>query len=567
MATETCRDKILSEDYYDFLVPDYRSADDIVLSERISCIQDLGLGYRVIHIKASEAWELSLERYGYNAIPNCYALLDTDALQKSGILAVQNYPTLNLSGQGIMIGLLDTGIDYTSVLFRNQTGGTRIAGIWDQTIQTGNLPEGFFYGSEYTEEMINEAIRSENPREIVPSVDENGHGTFLASVAAGRKSMEDQFVGAAPEAVIGVVKMKEAKEYLKKFYEIHTDSPCYQDSDIMQGLRYLNKLAARLDMPLMICVAFGTNMGGHNGDSNLARMLSGYADMLNRCVVIGGGNEAAMRHHFFGQFEKAGEIKEAELRVESGTRGFTAELWNTLPDIVTVYVISPSGERSPRISVRQGNKYTFDFVFDGTRVEIEYRLLLENNDAQLIFFRFQGVAAGIWKIGVEALDVTDGEFHIWLPMQEFLESQVYFLEANPDTTLTEPANARRAMTVSYYNSVDNGIDINSGRGYTRGKMQKPDFAAPGVEITGVLPDGRFVKRSSSSAAAALAAGGAALLMEWLSEQPQIQGITNSQIRNILLFGTDKRNDMEYPNRELGYGTMDIYQSLNRLREL
>ena len=567
MATETCREKILSEEYYDFLVPDYRSADNIVLSQRFSCIQDLGLGYRAIHIRAEEAGALTLEKFGYNAVPNCYTLLDMDALNKSGITAVQNYPTLRLSGQGIMIGFLDTGIDFESAVFRNQTGGTRIAGIWDQTIQTGTLPEGFYYGSEYTEEMINEALRSENPREIVPSVDENGHGTFLASVAAGQKNLENQFSGAAPEAVIGVVKLKEAKEYLKRFYEIHTEKPCYQDSDIMQGLRYLNELAAKRGVPLLLCVALGTNMGGHNGDSNLARMLGGYAGMLNRCVVIGGGNEAGSRHHFYGRFQDKRERMEAELRVESGTTGFTAELWNTLPDIVTAYVISPSGERSPRISVRQGSKYTFDFVFDGTRVEIEYRLLMENNDAQLIFFRFQGVAAGIWKIGVEPLYVSEGEFHIWLPVQEFLESDVYFLEADPDTTLTEPANAAGTMTVSYYNSVDNSIDIHSGRGYTRGKMQKPDFAAPGVEITGALPGGRFVTRSGSSAAAALAAGGAALLMEWLIGQPQIQGITNSQIRNMILFGTNKRGDMEYPNREWGYGTMDIYQSLERLREL
>ncbi|MGN1167001.1 MAG: S8 family peptidase [Lachnospiraceae bacterium] len=567
MATETCRDKILSQNYYDFVVPDYRSADNIVLSERIACIQDLGLGYRVIHVSSDVAGEVTLEKYGYNTIPNCYTLLDTDALDKAGISAVQHYPTLMLQGQDVMIGFLDTGIEFENPVFRNQAGGTRIAGIWDQTIQTGTLPSGFSYGSEYTEDMINEALRSDNPSMVVPTTDEIGHGTFLASVAAGGSNYENRFTGAAPEAVIGVVKLKEAKEYLKQFYEIHTDKPCYQENDIMQGLRYLNELAAKKGLPLVICVAMGTNMGGHNGDSNLSRILSSYSGMLNHCVVIGGGNEASNRHHFSGRFESVGETQEAELRVESKMTGFTAELWNSLPDIVTVYIISPSGERSPKISVRQGNKYTFDFVFDGTRVEVEYRLLLENNDSQLIFFRFQGVAAGIWKIGVESLYVAEGEYHIWLPVQEFLESQVYFLEADPDTTLTEPGNAKGAMTVTYYNSIDNSIDINSGRGYTRGRTLKPDFAAPGVEITGVLPNGRFVKRSGSSTAAGIAAGGAALLVEWLIKQPQIQGITCSQVRNIILFGTNQRSDMEYPNRQWGYGTMDIYQSLNRLREL
>lgn len=567
MATETCRDKIISQDYYDFVVPDYRSADNIVLSEKISCIQDLGLGYRVIHVNKKIVGELSLEKYGYNTIPNCYTLLDTGALDKAGISAVQNYPTLELRGQGIMIGFLDTGIDYENVIFRNSSGGTRIAGIWDQTIQTGNLPEGFSYGSEYLRKQINEAIRAPVPNEIVPSKDENGHGTYVASVAAGGESREHQFSGAATEAILGVVKLKEAKDYLKQFYEIHTDAPCYQENDIMQGLRYLSMLAAREGVPLVMCVALGSNLGGHSGDSNLARVLSSYSGMLNHCVVIGGGNEANQRHHFMGKFQSASEIQEAELRVERYTTGFIAELWNTFPDIVTVYIISPSGERSPKISVRQGNKYTYDFVFDGTRVEVEYRLLLENNDSQLIFFRFQGVAAGIWKIGVEPLYLMEGVYHIWLPIQEFLESQVYFLESNANTTLTDPASSVRPMTVSYYNSIDNSIDINSGRGYTRGKILKPEFAAPGVEITGALPDGRFVNRSSSSAATAMAAGAAALIMGWLTDQPQIQGVTCSQVRNIILLGTNQRSDMKYPNREWGYGTMDIYQSLNRLREL
>ena len=567
MATDTCRDKILSQNYYDFVVPDYRSADNIVLSERISCIQDLGLGYRVVHVNSEIVGELTLERYGYNTIPNCYTLLDTNALDKAGISAVQNYPTLELRGQGIMIGFLDTGIDYENVIFRNSAGGTRIAGIWDQTIQTGTLPEGLFYGSEYTQEMINEAIRSSVPSEIVPSKDENGHGTFLASVAAGGESRENQFSGAATEAIIGVVKLKEAKDYLKQFYEIHTDAPCYQENDIMQGLRYLSMLAAKRGVPLVICVALGSNLGGHSGESNLARVLSTYSGMLNHCVVIGGGNEANQRHHFMGEFKSVKQAQEAELRVESHTTGFIVELWNTFPDIVTVYLISPSGERSPKISVRQGNKYTYDFVFDGTRVEVEYRLLLENNDSQLVFFRFQGVAAGIWKIGVEPLYIGEGIYHIWLPIQEFLESQVYFLEADANTTLTDPASSVRPMTVSYYNSIDNSIDINSGRGYTRSRILKPEFAAPGVEITGALPDGRFVNRSSSSAAAGIAAGAAALIMGWLIDQPQIQGVTCSQVRNIILLGTNQRSDMEYPNREWGYGTMDIYQSLNRLREL
>ncbi len=258
MPVENCREKILSENYADIIIPDYRSGLDVVLPENQACIQELGFGYRAIHIDRSLIGDISFDKVGYDGVPNCYALLDTAAMNTAGISALQNYPTLQLQGNGIMIGFVDTGIDYMNPVFRTFEG-TRIAGIWDQTIQTGNLPEGFDYGSEYTREQINEAIRNSSPESIVPSRDTNGHGTFVASLAAGGNDLENQFQGAAPNATIGVVKLKEAKSFLKDFYVIKDSAICYQDTDVMQGLLYLNDLAEKMNMPLVICIALGTN--------------------------------------------------------------------------------------------------------------------------------------------------------------------------------------------------------------------------------------------------------------------------------------------------------------------
>ena len=206
---------------------------------------------------------------------------------------MQNYPTLELQGSGVLIGFVDTGIDYQNPIFRNLDGTTRIAGIWDQTLQDGMPPEGFLYGTEYTEDMINEALRSDTTQEMVPTSDEQGHGTFLASIAAGGASEEEEgFLGAAPDAQIAVVKLKEAKRYLKEFYLINTDAPCYQENDIMLGVTYLNNLANKLELPLIICIALGTNMGSHSANSPLTSQLDIYANTANRAVVIGSGNEA-----------------------------------------------------------------------------------------------------------------------------------------------------------------------------------------------------------------------------------------------------------------------------------
>ncbi len=567
MPEEECREKILSQSYRDFIIPDYRSDIDVIVPQSQACVQELGFGYRAVYINETFAPEVTIERYGYNNIPGCYALTDTDAINKAGISAVQNYPTLQLLGSGVMIGFVDTGIDYQNRIFRDINGGSRIAGIWDQTIQDGALPQGFAYGSEYTKETIDQALRSENPLGIVPSIDTNGHGTFLASIAAGNRDLENQFQGAAPKAVIGMVKLKEAKDYLKEIYAIKKNAVCFQENDIMQGIYYLHQLARRQNLPLVLCLALGSNFGGHNGTTMLSRILDRYANTLNRCVVTSVGNEAAQRHHYYGVLSSDVHAEEAEIRVESGNEGFVMELWTKIPNVVTTYLVSPSGERSPAISIRQGSRFDYTFTFDRTRVEIEYRFLLENNDSQLIFYRFTNPAAGIWRVGVEPLHISDGEFHIWSSMKEFIDGDVYFLEANPDVTLTDTGTTRDAITVSYYNAVENSIDINSGRGYTRGRLIKPEFTAPGVQVTGTGIDGRFVKRSGSSIAAGITAGAAALIMEWLMQQPNVTGVTTSQVKNILLLGVEQGILPEYPNREWGYGRIDLYQSLDRLRSL
>ena len=190
----------------------------------------------------------------------------------------------------------------------------------------------------------------------------------------------------------------------------------------------------------------------------------------------------------FRRQEKSGK---QNLGWRKGWENLRQNCGTTLPNIVTAYLVSPSGEKSPTISLRQGSRYQFEFPFDGTRTEVEYRLLIENDSSQLIFFRFRSPAEGIWKIGVEALGVSEGEFHIWLPLQEFLEGEVYFLEADPNTTLTEPASTEAAITAAFYDGEDKSVAIHSGRGYTRGGFIKPDLAAPGVDITG-LATGRKV---------------------------------------------------------------------------
>lgn len=564
---EICRQRILSEEYRDFIVYSEGRRIDFMVPEEQLCRQKTQAGYDVVYVEQVLADPLNFGRFTYSSIPRCYAPLDMEAMEQAGITPVQNYPTLELMGENVMIGFVDTGIDYTHPVFRNLDGSTRIEAIWDQSLQEGEPPEGFFYGSEYQREEIDWALASDQPFDVVPGRDENGHGTYVASLAAGGADEENRFLGAAPEAVIAVVKLKEAKKYLRDFYFIAEGAACYQENDIMLGIQYLVNLAEKRGLPLILCIALGSSMGGHNGTTPLAVMLEYYSNSINKGVVVGTGNEASMRHHFYGMLKSETDRVEVEIRVGENVRGFVTELWTDIPNILTVSLISPSGEAKERIPVIQGGSSVYRFVFERTEVTVDYRLLVERNDSQLIFFRFGTPAPGIWKIVAEPVQLAGGEFHLWLPLREFLDGEVYFLRSDPDITITSPAAVRSAVTAAFYNGRENSVDINSGRGYTRNGNKKPDLAAPGVDVKGALPGGRFTVRSGSSAAAAITAGATALLMEWILYYTGSRGADTLQLKNLLILGARQRPGEEYPNREWGYGTLDLYRTLDRLRRI
>ena len=567
MNVEKCREAILSEDYRDFIVGNLQEKEFVQKFPNVLCKEKMGEFYQTFYVGGEEADPMRFDKYPYNSIPKCYTLLDVEAMSDAGIVQVQNYPRLELQGTGVLIGFVDTGIDYQNPVFQNLDGSSRIVGIWDQTVQEGTPPQGMFYGSEYRKDIIDEALRSENPLALVPTVDVESHGTYLASVAAGGVSEEQRFLGAAPDAMIAMVKLKPAKQYLRDFYLIHTQEACYQENDIMLGIVYLNELANEMGVPLVLCVALGTNMGSHAAGSPLVGFLDTYANTANRTIVIGAGNEADRRHHFLGESKNIGEEKQVEIRVGSGNLGFCTEIWSNAFNLFAVSVVSPSGERSYQFPIRSEQTQEYQFLFEKTKITIDYKVFVERLNATLIFLRIEGPAEGIWKVIVEPIQVEDGVFHLWLPVQEFLQSDVYFLEPNPNYTITEPGSSLAGITVGFYNGKDNSVAIPSGRGYTRSERIKPDLVAPGVDVLGAILRNRFVTRTGSSVATGIASGAAALMMEWVVYDVGREDVDSTQIRNLLILGTEKTPNEIYPNRLSGYGRLNLYHSFEAIRQI
>ncbi len=585
----SCHVNTASEEFADFILRHNSLSPEVIMEEHGgTCIDYIDQEFAILYTPLAEVAPVTIEKYTYTAIPTLYTLLDTTSMDASGITRTFRQPALGLRGEGTMIGFIDTGIDYRNPLFQNPDQTTRILGIWDQTLtqsvpdEEGNpvfgipSPDSYLsisYGREFTKPEIDEALRSTSPLEIVPSTDENGHGTFLAGIAAGNTSEALDFTGAAPNCAIGIVKLKPAKQYLRDFYLIDENAIAYQENDIMMGIKYLGLLAYRNRLPLVIFIGVGTNYGSHDGTSPLGLTLNSLGRAVGYTSVLPAGNEAGLRHHYLGRLLPDQEYDDVEVRVAPGERGFFVELWATEPELYTVGFVSPTGEVIARLAIGLGAEIRIPFVLEETVITVNYRTSEIGSGSQFILMRFEAPTAGIWHIRVYNSLFISGIYHMWLPVQSFIKEDTFFLLSNPDTTITEPANAMIPITVSTYNHENNSIYIHSSRGYSRSGLIKPDLAAPGVNVygPGLPPAGDssnfpMTRKTGSSIAAAHVAGAVANLFTWGIVRGNNPALSDVSIRAYLIRGANRNPAYSYPNREWGYGTLDLYQTFLRIRE-
>ncbi len=516
---------------------------------------------------------LEVSSYFYRYIPRLYGLMDLfvpealdrnfdpQPLIRSGISFVQKEP-LNLTGRNVVLGFADTGIDYRNPVFRREDGSTRILAIWDQSVQTGTPPDGLIYGSEYTREQINEALRLDNPLELVPVTDDIGHGTAMASAAAGSALNGGiDFLGAAPDADIVVVKLKQAKQFLRDYYMTPPGVPAYGTNDIMLAVKYLSSFCIPFQRPAVICLGVGSSFGDHTGYSALSQYISTVGTQINQVVVVAGGNEGNSAHHFSGHIDGTGSVN-VEIRVSEGTRGFLLETWGSVPDFFSISVRSPGGEVIPPVSGRLGQSLEYTFVYEKTRIRLDYQPVEAETGKEVAVLRFENPTQGIWTvIVIREGGNGSGNFNMWLPIRQFIDGTAEFLQPNPETTLTSPSFAQPPMAVTAYNSRNNSFYYNSGQGFGANGEIKPDLSAPGVDIsvaTGTM-QGRTVvgTGTGTSLAAALTAGAAAQFMQWAVVEynsPYAGGIST---RNYFLRGAARDAAYTYPSRQWGMGRLDM----------
>jgi subtilisin family serine protease len=551
--TETERNRIISNDYADLIIG-YMENTGLLQNFQNSIADIVDDTLTILHFPVENMTPNSISRFSYQAIPLLYGLLSSDNINPCQFTRLPPLFTSDYTGKGVLIGFIDTGIDYRHPAFLTAANQTRIVSIWDQSINSGNPPGGFNYGTEYTREQINLALTDTEPYQIVPSKDEIGHGTMIAGMAAGSPSPETNFSSTSMDAELIVVKLKEAKTYLKDFFVIPRASICYQENDIIMGIKYLNEVAIRENKPLVICFGLGTNKSDHAGNRPMSRYLASISRIYGRAVVVAAGNEGNRDCHYFGSLPANLTFDDVSMQVGDGEAGFTIQFWGTSPNYFWVDLFAPNGDFLARVPPIHNN--TTIIEYEDTSIVVDTILDAPYSTEQFIILRFQKPIPGIWRFYVfGAAGDLPMKFHMWLPLHQFITPETIFLRSDNNTTVTDPGNNENLICMTAFDSRNDTLYYNAGLGFTVTNYPKPDLAAPGVNMVVPFPEYQYTISTGSSLSAAYAAGVIADLFQWGITEGNLTYMNNQLIKNVLTQSAIRRPELTYPNPEWGYGIL------------
>jgi subtilisin family serine protease len=467
----------------------------------------------------------------------------------------------HLFGQGVFVGLIDSGIDVWREDFRNSDGTTRIRALWDQSLRNevdGKAPEGYGTGVEYNAEEINRALMDTSPesgRQILLSRDLSGHGTAVAGVAAGSGSVGSlQYRGVAPESELLVVKLgTPAKDGFPR------------TTELMMGIDYVVRKALEYRRPVAINLSFGNTYGSHDGTSLLERFIDDISGVWKNSICIGTGNEAASAGHTSGQLRDE-EEEVIELAVQNRQPSLNVQIWKEYTDFMDISLISPSGIRIGPIPEKLGMQR---FTMGETEILLYYGEPSPFSVAQEIFIDMlpanDYMNQGVWKIVLTPREIVSGRYELWLPSEAALNKGTGFLYPKNTTTLTIPSTSWRAISVGAYDGRTFSYADFSGRGPLRGgsgMLLKPDLVAPGVDITTVAAGGGYASFTGTSFATPFVTGAAALLMEWGIVNGNDPYLYGEKVKAYLRRGARPLPGFDvYPNPQVGYGALCVRESL------
>lgn len=514
-------------------------------------------GYAVAEVTENQLNALAREpRVEFIEKPKALSFAVYEGKLVSCIPPVQRAP-FSLTGQGILVGIIDSGIDIYHPDFRKEDGTTRIAGLWDQTLtpdaNTGQTPpEGYNTGVYFSREDLDAILALE---EKAPTVDVSGHGTHVAGIAAGNgRASRGENRGVAYEADLLIVKLGSRR---KEGFP--------QTAELMQGVDFCVRWSLRNNQPLALNLSYGNSYGSHTGTSLIETYLDTVAGIGRTTICVGSGNEGNQRRHASGTLVE-GQDRMIEFTVAPGEYNLGIQLWKQYVDRFQITLQTPSGAD---IVLSEDLEGTYRFVQDGTEIlwyfgepapysiqqEIYLELLPEGT--------YANIRSGIWKIILSPRNIVDGRYDLWMPSGGSINAETGFLVSDVDLTLTIPSTAGKTITVAAYDGNTGTYAPFSGRGYVCCHLVKPDLAAPGVDILSCAPGGGYTSRTGTSMACPFVTGSAALLMQFGIIQGNDPYLFGQKVKAYFIRGAARLSAFqEIPNDRVGWGALCLRDSIS-----
>ena len=489
-----------------------------------------------------------------------YTLQDINPSDIDNISNVKINPYLNLTGKGILVGMIDSGINYLNQEFIREDDTSRIVSIWDQNIESEK--SDFKYGTVYNKEKIDEAIKvyraGGDPYSIVKTKDEIDHGTKMAGII-GARGYNGKMEGIAKDCDFLVVKLLRSPNYKKILRDNNLpEVPVYSNAEVLSAIEFLRMSAKELERPLIIFIGVGSQEGSHDGYNITARFISSLASREGIVFVAGTGNLGDAEGHASNIIKNEGEIDTIELNVSKSMKSLEFYVWVQKPDEMSMAVIDPSGEDTGFYKPKIYSIERKDFYLLNTYLEIKCYNPENFTGHQVFILSFNNIKSGVWKIKLRGEYITKGRYDIWLPDKKLLPEGTKLLKVNPYTTLTIPSTAVRVITVAYYDSNNNSIVASSGKGYNSNYLINPDLAVGGINIlTTSGTENKIVTVSGSSAATAIVAGAVCLLAQWQFMDVKYSGLYSTKLRSLLIYSATREKNYIYPNQDLGYGKLNL----------
>lgn len=499
-----------------------------------------------------------------------FTLLTLDKKEVLQAANVINKGNTALEGEGVIVGIVGTGIDYLNPRFMTEKSETRIVSIWDQSLNEGPTPESFLNGTEFTKDQINKAIEAKmegkNPYGIVNHKDENGYGTAIAGIIGGGNIGQNYKIDSmAPKCEFSIVKLKEAKKgsLLDWGLENYQD-PVFESTDIAAATRYFYELQEKLNKPVVMFLSVGSNFGGHDGSTIEERYIDYFTQGKRFSVVTSTGDQGDSYIHYKGQCLKDEKDDLVNLIVDRKQRNLFFSLYFFEPDIITIGITSPTGESINKVELEPINGNEVKVVLGQSTIYIRYFLEHKATGNRRLDFLIRNAAGGMWRINIKKDYLVNGNYNMWLQQKQFSTGDTGFLNANLYTTLMTPSTANSIIVTTSFNQHENEIIEEAGNGFTRDNRIKPTVALPSKNILTIGLDNRPITATGVAVSGAILAGLVALLFQWGIVDKNDINMYSSKIKTYLIQGTVKEKDKIYPSPEVGFGLLNIESFLKNL---